>query len=47
MAYPEAIICRFSETGIDETRYTETEHYKVTKAFLSRYERMLEELLAY
>ena len=46
MAYPQAVIYQFSETGIAPVEYTDTEHYKVTNAFLNRREKMLEELLA-
>jgi predicted ATPase len=34
----------FSKAGIHETKYEETEHYKVTRAFLTRREQMLAEL---
>ena len=45
MAYPDATIYHFSAEGIQPTRYHETENYKVTKAFLTRTEPMLNELL--
>ena len=45
MAYPEATIYRFSEEGIRSVAYTDTETYKVTKAFFDRREQMLIELL--
>ena len=45
LAYPHAKIYQFSESGIIERKYTETEHYQVTKNFLNRHERMLELLL--
>jgi predicted ATPase len=45
MAYPHAWIYEFSEKGIRRVEYTETEHYKVTRAFLTRTEAMLAELL--
>ncbi len=45
LAYPHAKIYQFSETGITEVKYTETEHYQITKDFLSRHERMLEILM--
>ena len=45
MAYPDATIYSFTNTGIEPIAYQETEHYKVTKMFLSRTEKMLEELL--
>ena len=46
MAYPYARTYLFSESGISEIKYTETEHYQVTKDFLNRHERMLEILLS-
>jgi predicted ATPase len=46
MAYPDAAILHFTETGIAPIEYEETEHYKVTRAFLLRKQAMLEELLA-
>jgi hypothetical protein len=36
----------FSDDGISEVKYTETEHYQVTKDFLNRHERMLELLIS-
>lgn len=44
MAYPEATIYEFSTAGIRQVAYRDTEHYRVTHAFLSRTEQMLEEL---
>jgi predicted ATPase len=46
MAYPDATIYSFTEGGIAPIAYQETEHYKVTKAFLSRTEKMLADLLS-
>lgn len=46
LAYPHARIYQFSENGIAEVNYTDTEHYQITKDFLNRHERMLELLLA-
>jgi predicted ATPase len=45
LSYPNARIYQFSQAGIAEVKYTETEHYLVTKDFLNRHERMLEILL--
>lgn len=45
MAYPEATIYTFDADGIHETAYQDTEHYRVTHAFLTRPERMLRQLL--
>jgi predicted ATPase len=41
MAYPQARIYLFSEKGIEEIGYEETEHYQVTRNFLGNYKRML------
>jgi predicted ATPase len=46
LAYPNARIYLFSERGISEIKYIETEHYQITKDFLNRHERMLEILLS-
>jgi predicted ATPase len=45
LAYPDAHIYHFSDRGIESIEYEETEHYKVTRAFLLRRELMLKELL--
>lgn len=45
LAYPEARIYEFSEAGIKEIKYVDTEHFQVTRDFLNRHERMLEILL--
>jgi len=45
MAYPDAQIYLFGENGIAKSPYEETEHFKVTKDFLLRKERMLDLLL--
>jgi predicted ATPase len=46
LAYPNARIFQFTEEGIAEVKYTETEHFQITKDFLNRHERMLEILLS-
>jgi predicted ATPase len=46
LAYPNARIYQFSETGISEVSYTDTEHYQITKNFLNRPEHMLNFLLS-
>src|SRR5262249_38353160 len=46
LAYPKARIYQFTEEGISETNYLDTEHYQVTKDFLNRHERMLDLLLS-
>lgn len=45
LAYPRAKILHFSEQGIREVAYEETEHYDVTRTFLNRHEAMLRILL--
>jgi predicted ATPase len=45
MAYPEAIIYCFSEAGIQQIDYFDTEHYQVMHNFLAHPKRMLDELL--
>jgi len=45
MAFPDAVIYRFSETGIAPVKYTETDHYRITKNFLTRTDSMLQQLL--
>ena len=46
MAYPNAWIYSLDDEGITRTSYEETEHYQVTRDFLTHYEMMLEILLA-
>lgn len=46
LAYPRAKIYQFSSLGIMEVKYTETEHFEVTKEFLNNYEGMLEILMS-
>ena len=46
MAYPNSIIYHFTTEGIVPIAYEDTEHYKVTRAFLTRTEKMLAELLS-
>lgn len=41
LCYPGATLYRFDEDGIAETTVGETEHYRVTKAFLANPERYL------
>jgi len=45
LAYPRARIFQFTQDGISEVKYTETEHFLITKDFLNRHERMLDILL--
>lgn len=46
LAYPMARIYQFSQTGISEIAYTDTEHYRITKDFLNHHERMLNLLIS-
>jgi predicted ATPase len=46
LAYPDAWIYQLAPAGITRVAYKDTEHYRVTKQFLDRPERMLELLLA-
>lgn len=45
MTYPDADLYLFDEEGIHQTDYRSTEHYQLTKRFLSDPERMLQLLL--
>jgi predicted ATPase len=44
MAYPDALIYEFSRDGLRTVEYHDTEHYRVTRAFLNRPEQMLRHL---
>jgi predicted ATPase len=46
MAYPDATILHFTASGIAPLAYDQTEHYKVTRAFITHRELMLLELLS-
>jgi predicted ATPase len=46
LAYPDASIYELSERGIDAVAYEETDHYRLTKAFLDSPERFLRQLFA-
>jgi predicted ATPase len=45
MAYPDADIYQIDDTGLIRTAYEDTEHYVVTRDFLSNRDRHLELLL--
>lgn len=45
LGYPNAWIYQASEFGLDRIAYEDTEHYQVMRSFLTRRERLLEELL--
>lgn len=44
LGYPNANILTFDSTTIESVRYEDTEHYQITKGFLNRTERFLEDL---
>lgn len=44
MAYPDALIYAFSPTGIEPIAYKDTDHYRVTRAFLDSPERTFKHL---
>jgi predicted ATPase len=46
MAYPEACIYLLDDKGIREVAYNDTEHYRVTRGFLSNPQRWISMLLA-
>jgi len=45
LAYPRSKIYQFSESGIYEIKYEDTEHFSVTKDFLNRHEKMMQILM--
>ena len=45
LGYPDALIYRVSEHGLETVAYEDTEHVQVTRAFLNRRETMLQTLL--
>lgn len=45
MAFPNAEILQFSESGIEKVKYYETEHYKTTKFFIEEPEKMFHHLI--
>jgi len=45
LAYPNAKILLFDQSGISQVAYEDTEHYAVTRDFLNHYERRLQQLL--
>lgn len=46
LAYPNAVIFQIDESGINQIRYQETEHYKVTRSFLENPDRTLKALFS-
>ncbi|OGV52770.1 MAG: AAA family ATPase [Lentisphaerae bacterium GWF2_44_16] len=45
MAYPHAVIYHLSDDGVSAVKYTDTEHYIVSRNFLNKHEAMIKELL--
>lgn len=45
LAYPNAKIYQFSESGIKQISYEETEHFRVTKDFLNNYQKRITQIL--
>ena len=45
LAYPRSKIYQFSDSGIYEVEYEDTEHYEVTRDFLNRHEQMVKILM--
>jgi predicted ATPase len=44
LGYPKAKIFSFDSVPIESVRYEDTEHYQITKAFLNRTDKFLEDL---
>ncbi|HTV84987.1 MAG TPA: AAA family ATPase [Dyella sp.] len=45
MAYPNAWIYQFTEHGIERVAYEDTEHYRITRSFITDPQRMLHSLM--
>ena len=45
MGYPKARLLALSDRGIEAVQYEDTDHYRITRDFLNRRERVLDELL--
>ena len=46
LAYPEATIYEFSAEGIRQIAYEDTDHFRITRDFLNRHERMVDILIS-
>jgi predicted ATPase len=44
LAYPSALIYQVSKYGLEQVAYEDTEHFQITKSFLNRHEKMIEQL---
>lgn len=45
MAYPNAQILLIDEASIEPIEYKDTEHFRVTRDFLNKHERFIQELI--
>ncbi|MBP1485370.1 AAA family ATPase [Acinetobacter nosocomialis] len=45
LAYPNAKIYQFSDTGIREIQYEQTEHFRVTHDFLNNYQKRIQQII--
>jgi len=45
LAYPNAKIYHFSDTGIREIQYEQTEHFRVTHDFLNNYQKRIQQIM--
>jgi len=45
LAYPNAKIYHFSDSGIREIQYEETEHFRVTHDFLNNYQKRIQQIM--
>jgi predicted ATPase len=46
LAYPDSIIYSFTEAGIEQIEYADTEHVTITREFLNKPQKMLDALFA-
>jgi predicted ATPase len=46
MAYPHSYIYLLTEKGIKRVNYEDTDHYRITRDFLNRHEKMMHYLLS-
>lgn len=45
LAYPHAVIYQFTDTGIRQIQYEDTDHFRITKDFLNHHEKRITQLL--
>lgn len=45
LAYPHAVIYQFTDTGIRQIQYEDTDHFRITKDFLNHHEKSIAQLL--